>query len=401
MESFVVDASTKDELNVLIIGDPHVVDSAIKEIEELTQKLSLMIEKINTGVLSFEELNSYFDGKDIPEDRQKLDKFDIAIIMGDALDRHEKCTVYSHKKALDLFDSISKYMPLFVIIGNHDRPYNSDFLSDYHFFNGLKDKKNLYIIDKVKIYTFVKQPSGVPNIIDSTNLPEIRNAPHSILFVPYVPNGRFMEAIGTVIIPDITKITCICAHQEIYNCRYNGIVSKNGDKLDHDKLPLIISGHIHEYGKLKGVTYVGSSRQITRVESHDKTVSIFKFGLHGIEERRVNMNLIKKINMVIKVSQLHTLVVPSNCLLYLIIEGTKTEIKSLKKLATFKPIIENKNIKVYYRTDLSEDTIVDEDQKARSKTGGTFIEKLKSRICNNKEQFELFQELFENQNTGK
>ena len=386
-----------DDLNVLMIGDPHIMDSATREVEELTSKLSLMINSVNSGAVSFEGLDGFFKGgdvTDIPAISERIsDKFDIAVIMGDVLDRHGTCSVYSHKRAVELFEVISAQIPLFVIIGNHDRPYNSDFLSDYHFFSGLKDKKNLYIIDKAKVYNIIKDTSGV-------TVTETCEGEKGLffLFVPYVPNGKFTEAIDTIKNLNISKLACVLAHQELYKCRYNGITSEKGDKIQ-DNFPLIISGHIHEYQKLKGAIYVGSSRQINRSESPDKTVSLFKFKNNdGIpkdpEELRINMNLIRKINMKIRVSQLHTVVVPDNCVLYLVIEGTKSEIKSLKKLATFKPIIENKNIKVYYNADLTEDTILDETQRLSIKSNISFIEKLKIRIKNSEEQLNLLQELF-------
>ena len=183
-----------DNLNVLMIGDPHIMDSATREVEELTSKLSLMISSVNSGVISFEGLDQFFkNGTSERMSQTFSDKFDIAVIMGDVLDRHGTCSVYSHKRAVELFEVISAQIPLFVIIGNHDRPYNSDFLSDYHFFSGLKDKKNLYIIDKAKVYNIIKGTSGV-------TITETCEGEQGIffLFVPYVPNGKFTEAIDTI-----------------------------------------------------------------------------------------------------------------------------------------------------------------------------------------------------------
>ena len=64
------------------------------------------------------------------------------------------------------------------------------------------------------------------------------------LFVPYVPPGRFVEALETYKNINWKDVDCIFAHQEFYGCKMGAILSEEGDKWE-SKWPLVVSGHIH------------------------------------------------------------------------------------------------------------------------------------------------------------
>ncbi len=51
--------------------------------------------------------------------------------------------------------------------------------------------------------------------------------------VPYVPPGRFVEALNIIDNEWWKNVNCIFAHQEFYGCKMGAIESIEGDKWDH------------------------------------------------------------------------------------------------------------------------------------------------------------------------
>ncbi len=73
--------------------------------------------------------------------------------------------------------------------------------------------------------------------------------------VPYVPPGRFVEALNIIDNEWWKNVNCIFAHQEFYGCKMGAIESIEGDKWDHS-FPLVISGHIHSEQRLKKIFFI-------------------------------------------------------------------------------------------------------------------------------------------------
>ena len=92
-----------ESIDILTIGDPHFKTSNVKEIEEMCHKT------IN-----------------LAKDR----KPDIIVILGDVLDTHERIHVVPLSQSIEWIQNLSLVAPVYVLIGNHDRPNNSDFLSN-------------------------------------------------------------------------------------------------------------------------------------------------------------------------------------------------------------------------------------------------------------------------------
>ena len=86
----------------------------------------------------------------------------------------------------------------------------------------------------------------------------------NIAMCPYVPNGRFVEALSTTIGNDWRNCRMIFAHQEFKGCKMGHIISTEGDEWS-DEYPPIISGHIHDYQKINNIFYPGSAIQHSRV----------------------------------------------------------------------------------------------------------------------------------------
>ncbi len=200
-------------------------------------------------------------------------KPDFIVVLGDSLDRFETIHSIPLRQTIQFFRDLSQIAPLYIIIGNHDKINNSDFLTDIHPFTSLHYWPNTYVIDKVLVQT-------------------INN--HKFVFCPYVYPGRFKEALQTENIdPLISQITAIFAHQEFLGAKMGAICSTVGDPWD-PSYPLVISGHIHNYDRLQSnIIYTGTPIQHAFGDSTDKTISFFIFNNEFTEER-IDLHLPKK-----------------------------------------------------------------------------------------------------------
>jgi len=231
---------------ILAIGDPHFKVNNREDMAIFTQECYRVI-----------------------KERQP----DITVLMGDILDRHENIHVLPLMDANKFLIQLAKLTKTFALIGNHDRINNSTFLTDEHPFTALKYIPNLIIVDNV-----VKDSEW--------------------LFVPYVPPGRFHEALGNVR-ETLAGVTAVFAHQEFKGCKYKNIVSTTGDVWP-ENFPLVVSGHIHQYGQpQENIIYVGTPLQHSFGDEDDCSVSLFTFtddaeGDGEVEEERIYLNIPKK-----------------------------------------------------------------------------------------------------------
>ena len=136
----------------IAIGDPHISD----------RHMSMTIEALNNA---YEVVNKRRD-------------VTFVVVMGDVFDRHNNVKLEHMKIAFDWLRKISSITRTYVLVGNHDRVHNKDFLSSIHPYMGLASDK-LHIIDK----------------------PHIRcGERYKVCFMPYVPPGRFKEVSNTSVL---------------------------------------------------------------------------------------------------------------------------------------------------------------------------------------------------------
>ena len=308
----------KSDLTVLAIGDPHFEVSNIKESKEMSDEIIALV---------------------------KERKPDLIVCLGDILDRHETIHVAPLTHSIKFLYRLEQLAPLYVVIGNHDRPNNSDFLSDQHPFNAVKVWKNTTIVDKV-VDTNIKG--------------------HRFIFVPYVPPGRFEEALSTINNP-IDGTAAFFAHQEFFGAQMGAIVSREGDKWPHIN-PLVISGHIHDYGRPQpNIIYTGTPMQHAFGDREDKTVSWFTFyGDKELvdestsepyheptddlwDEERIELKLTKRTIVYLKSDQVMAWQPPQGKLVKTVIRGTSSEIKATMKLQYVKELVKL-GVKVVYKT---------------------------------------------------
>ncbi len=288
-------------LSLLVIGDPHFKLTNTGQISAMTEAIIKLVRERRPQAV---------------------------ICLGDVLDRHAHIHVDPLCMAIDFFRQLKKYVPVYILIGNHDRRNNRDFLSDRHPFTAMKEWTGVYIVDHI--------------------LEQNING-HQLVFVPYVPKGRFVEALdtyspyydikenkseafntrvdygdqdvedenidnqmenknidnntesnttdNTVINPATIlstipykekpidkdedysnkwwwKAACIFPHQEFKGSKLGAIISEDGDKWPITG-PMIFSGHIHGYQKVQeNVVHVGTPVQHNHGDKDDKTVSL-------------------------------------------------------------------------------------------------------------------------------
>lgn len=228
--------------SVFVIGDPHFKTQNIKEVDVF---VSRVIDKI----------------KEVCPD--------IIVLLGDLLHDHERIHISPLNRVYDFIDKLRKITKTYIIVGNHDMISNQVFLEDKHWMNGLKEWKNVKIVDKV-----------VCDNIGGCN----------VMFVPYVYPGRFLEAIKTEVDEkDIGEYDCIFAHQEFKGCKMGAITSVDGDEWDLS-FPNVISGHIHSNQRIqKNIYYPGSALQHAFGESNKNVVCnviLSRGGVENMEDSR-------------------------------------------------------------------------------------------------------------------
>ncbi len=150
-------------------------------------------------------------------------------------------------------------------------------------------------------------------------------------FVPYVPNGRFVEALGMA--PGWETSELIFAHQDFKGAVYNGLASDTGDLWDSEDLPMVISGHIHDYQELPKVVYPGSPIQHAASERADKTLYWIEVGDDGeiVGDRvPIDVPIISTVSVAAADVPSYALPnVPPRSLLKVLVEGTYAEVRGL------------------------------------------------------------------------
>lgn len=254
----------EDLISILVFGDTHFKPRDFEAGEELISKAHEVTEQMAPTAI---------------------------ILLGDTMDTHETAKNAPWKQACRFIEGLSEIAPVYVLIGNHDLINQSQFLTDNHFFNPLKKWNNVTIVD-----TPLKVEIGGYNIV----------------LCPYVPPGRFEEALDSMI--DLggsegpggplgpngseqdfdwrTDSSCIFGHQEIEGVEYNGITSTKGDRWSEEYPPLIC-GHIHTPSQIgENVFYPGSSRQVDSNENPDKHIWNVSFDEEGrLEIDKIDLGL--------------------------------------------------------------------------------------------------------------
>lgn len=303
---------------ILAVGDPHIKIDNIPEFDLFVKKITDLA--INSSP-------------------------DIIIVLGDILHTHERLHTTPLNKAYEFIEKLREITLTYVLVGNHDMENNMQFLTENHWMNGMKEWDNVVIVDKT-IVTKLNQ--------------------YTIFLVPYVPTGRFQEALKTYKDEDFINADIIFAHQEFSGCKMGAIISIEGDKWPIE-YPHIISGHIHSnQTPQENIYYPGSAMQHAFGESEKNIIPIITMDSKdpkGYSLEEVNLNLPRKKIVYMDVEELndYTPQEENNDKIKVTVSGVYEEFKALKKTKKYRELVD-KGVKVVFKPKKiikNEDTIDD------------------------------------------
>jgi DNA repair exonuclease SbcCD nuclease subunit len=276
-------------MKVIAIGDPHFRVENVVEVDMFMNKI---------------------------ESLAKREAPDLIVILGDLLHTHEKIFTIALNKAYEFVRRMRDISPTYVLVGNHDYIQNSQFLTENHWMNAMKDWDNVVIVDTV--IRLVKKGE-------------------KLVFVPYVPNGRFLEALETG--EEWRDADCIFAHQEFAGCKMGAIISIDGDRWPED-YPRIVSGHIHsKQTPQPNIYYTGSAMQHAFGESDKNVIPIITFP-YNVKE--IDLDLPRKKIIYMDMDKIEDFVPKeTNDQLKLTISGSFDEFKTFKKTEKYKELTKN------------------------------------------------------------
>jgi len=278
-------------ITILFIGDPHIQVSNLPDVEILMERLiNLATER----------------------------KPDLIIIAGDLLHTHERLHTLALNKACDMVNDMRLISKTYVLVGNHDYIQNQQFLTQNHWMTGLKEWKNTVIVDEVMSET-------------------IRG--EKFIFVPYVPPGRFEEALDTFN-GDWKDASCIFAHQEFAGCKMGAIVSVEGDKWPLCN-PNVISGHIHsKQTPQPNIYYSGSAMQHAFGESEKNIIACLTFDGGEYVNDEVDLHLPRKRIIYMDVEDIDDYTPPkTEDKVKVTLTGSYEQFKALKRTKKYKSLI--------------------------------------------------------------
>lgn len=352
-------------INVLCIGDPHFKVKNSKETDALEESLTKLL-----------------------ADR----KPDFIVVLGDVLDRHEIIKESPLSRCTRLLKKLEDVAPTYLVVGNHDRPNNSVFLTKEHPFNAFRYWKNITVADipiqiqvKGRLFTFVPYvfPGRFEEAIDTMygihkdTLDFKRLSALNQFFCAMISKfekdhpeetkryRKLLEIVDDSIarqtyehtpdysLGDWKDSTCIFAHQEFKGAKMGAIISEDGDPWSLDK-PLVVSGHIHNYDHLQNnIIYTGTPIQHAFGDRADKTVSWLTFGKDkSFTEERIDLGIPKKVMLAVNYEDIEDTTLPENAEVKVIVVGNTSQIKTAGKLSKIKKWLKQ-GVKVAYR-DISE-----------------------------------------------
>jgi DNA repair exonuclease SbcCD nuclease subunit len=282
----------------IIVGDPHFKVKYLREGEQLIDKTIQIVKDKNPTFI---------------------------VLLGDILDTHESVHVLPHKLATVFIQELSEIAHTFILIGNHDLIDHKQFLTENHIFNPFKQWKNVTVVD-FPVY-YVKD--GI-----------------KFLFCPYVPCGRFIEALEKGMIDlDLQKsewknVNYIFAHQEFRGCKMSNIESKDGD-IWCKEFPKVISGHIHGEQDLEkiNVYYPGTPYQTNFGETDEKFIWFVRFKKEKFKREKINLGITGKKNIFTSIDNLFQLDLSTDKnSIKLHISGTREEFKEFRKSKKYKEL---------------------------------------------------------------
>jgi DNA repair exonuclease SbcCD nuclease subunit len=292
-------------MSILFIGDPHFRIDNIVESQKFIQETERIL--------------------------QERDDIHTIVVLGDVLHTHEKLHTFALNNAVQFFQMVSRYHPTYCLVGNHDATSNTIFLTDNHWLNVFKGWKDLYIVD-------------IPIVV--------RFSDKTVVLCPYVPDGRFQEALDkTIETDDIDwrQADLIVGHQLLDGAKMGPIVASGVEEWRRE-WPLLISGHIHDKQRPQpNLFYTGSSMQHAFGESTDKT--LYLYSLETREGEEIKIRVPRKEILYVDIKQMEGVEDKINKLaedditVKVVIRGDLSEVKAAKDTELVKRLEQTTGVK--------------------------------------------------------
>lgn len=174
----------------------------------------------------------------IPHLKKNKKEGDILYISGDIFDSRQSIGLNALNMALECYDEISKIMPIYMILGNHDIFNKST--------NEVNSVKPLKYLNNVFVY---EEPEFV------------KWGGKDILLMPWRKDHQTEKEFLTG-----KKADYLLCHTDFVGAKNNAVTKvEHGNGIDLVKdIKKVYSGHIHWTQKIGNVTFFGSPYQMTR-----------------------------------------------------------------------------------------------------------------------------------------
>jgi len=266
----------------LVIGDPHLLESDIPRSELLVSEcLRVANERLPTYI----------------------------VILGDVLDRHNQYHSQSFHLMCNFLRDCAKIATTIVVVGNHDRPNNSDFLSDYSPFYPMHEwKLPIIIADKPKVFT---DEHG-----------------KKFALLPYVLPKRVEEMLSQI---DRTDVVASFGHVDVIGAQISKTITCASGYSWKSSDGYYIGGHNHEkHWVNEFIFYAGTPCQRKFGESEDKGLHLISFPEGKISCEMIKLNIPFKRTISIKFAEIAVTVVPNDGHIYRVeILGYSSELATL------------------------------------------------------------------------
>jgi len=301
---------------ILVVGDMHFSQRSFPIIDQLCKQILSTIDE---------------------------EKPDHVVFLGDTLDRFGSISSYRSEEATEFLYQVTLRVTATVLIGNHDIPNKTLFMSKTHGFVGLTHYWPITIVDRCCVEFTV----------------------NGFVFqaVPYCPNGRLQEGLATLPNRNENPAAIFC-HQEIKGCNMNGIDSIEGDVWPLTA-PLLICGHIHlRHSPQVNVDMPGSPYQDNFGEDVNKSISLYTFAKDSHSKRFIDLDLPKKYKLVLTSSEYKKWEYPGTDLYQIKVVGTALENSKLLNSKKTKKIKADGGIVLFENVKSNEESVTKEEYLA-------------------------------------
>ena len=322
-------------MSICIIGDPHFKKTNKKETDILVE-----------------------DAINLVRER----KPDFTVILGDVYDEAEYVYYGCILRVTRFIMELKALVPVYILVGNHDRPNNRVYLTDEHPFGDYKEIEGVTIIERCHTMEWRGK---------------------KICMMPYVQNNLFHRACQDCNI-NIMDYDLFFCHQEFRYCDTNLITGSECDEWN-PKYPFNISGHIHKKQLIgHNLFYPGTPYQVNFNEDTDKGIYLMD---ENIEFEQFELRIPKKIEIKIDHRDIDSLLdVDQTSSLKITISGPREEIKKILDRSEYKEKLANATI--HYK-----DTSKTRKLKSELILNTPFEDRLKQLLKNEKKR-RLFREVF-------